>query len=149
MPERGQLFGPSLPDLARIDPDQWREVLIPLDGRARIDAATCPGLSGARTLEALELALSLPQAPSRAAQAGLDGAPRIPVPAAKGSPNAGRQLNVRMPHAAYADLQRAATVLGATPSQVARMLVLNGVRRVLAEHDVALDRARRERPPAP
>lgn len=141
MPVRGQLFGPGLPDLAKIAEEQWYEVLVPLDEQQRTRAACCPGL-GKRALDAVELAGSMPPPASTAAHAALDGAPSIPVPTT-GSPNAGRQLNIRMPRAAYADLQTAATLLGATPAQVARMLVLNGVRRVLAEHDVAIDRARR------
>jgi hypothetical protein len=46
--------------------------------------------------------------------------------------------NRRVPHHAWEDLQRAAHILGARPSQLVRMLVLNGARRVLAEHDAAI-----------
>ena len=43
----------------------------------------------------------------------------------------------------YEDLRTAAHLLGGTPTQVARMLVNAGVRRLFAERDVAFDEARR------
>ena len=43
----------------------------------------------------------------------------------------------------YEDLRTAAHLLGGTSTQVARMLVNAGVRRLLAEHDVAIDEAHR------
>jgi hypothetical protein len=41
----------------------------------------------------------------------------------------------------FADLEVAARLLGGTPTQIARMLIHAGVRRLLADYDVAMDQA--------
>ena len=47
---------------------------------------------------------------------------------------------MRLAKSEFDDLLVAAGLLGAKPTRIARMLVLNGVRRVLAEHDAAIAR---------
>jgi len=136
MPERGLIFGPSVPDLRLIDPDLWSEVLAPIPGELRFRVVRHPGL-GRWAARAFDLADSLPPAASEAARAAVSAGPSIPVPSASRR-RPGRQLNVRLRDEEYEDLHTAARLLGAKPTQLARMLVLNGVRRVLAEHDAAL-----------
>jgi len=134
MPVRGVGLRAPVPDLAQIHPDRWREVLLPLDRVARTRTALNPLL---KSTAAWDLMISLPQSPSEAACAAMNRSPGVPVPTAE-PPRAGRQVNVRIPNDDWEALQRAAHILGARPSQLVRMLVLNGVRRVLAEHDAAI-----------
>ena len=89
------------------------------------------------TDEVFALIDRLPPPPSEAAWAAVRAGQAVPVPGAMRS-RAGRQVNVRLAEHEHEALQRAAAVLGARPSQVVRMLVLNGVRRVLAEHDAVI-----------
>ena len=141
MPALPRIFGQGIPDLGRIAEPQWREVLVPLSNQQRARAAQRAPLDG-RQQRALELVFSMPQSDSHALRERLDGAPSFPAPTAsdRRSP---RQISFRLTDDAHRDLRAAAELLGCTPGSLARILVLNGVRRVLAEHDVALDRARR------
>ncbi|HEX8104527.1 MAG TPA: hypothetical protein VF533_18060 [Solirubrobacteraceae bacterium] len=123
----------SVPDLARIDRARWVEVLLPLSRKDRMDAALHPLIRGGA---AYEVAKDLPPPASEAAWSAIGGAPAVPVPSAPS--RAARQVNFRLTDEELADLQRAAHVLGLRPTQLARMLVLNGVRRMLVEHDAAM-----------
>ncbi len=145
MPTRGYGLRGQVPDLTQIHPDAWREVLIPLTHGARLFAATHPLLERAARVRATALVDSMPPPPSVVAQAEMTAGVAIPVPAA-GELRRPRQVNFRLLPGEHAALARAAAILGTRPGQLARMLTLNGVRRVLAEHDAALDRARN--PPA-
>lgn len=141
MPALPRVFGQGIPDLGRIAEERWRDVLVPLSNRQRVRAAQRAPLDG-RQERALALVFSMPQSDSHALRDRLDGAPSFPVPTTDGR-RSPRQVNVRLTDDAHRDLRAAAELLGCTPGSLARILVLNGVRRVLAEHDVALDRARR------
>ena len=55
-------------------------------------------------------------------------------------PPTSRQLNLRLDTRDYESLATAARILGTKPTQVARMLINAGVRRLLAEYDVTMDR---------
>ncbi len=138
MPTCQLLSGPRVPDLARIAEDWWAEVLAALPRSQRWSAAEHPGLGGYET-DAWELVASLPTAASDVARKALAGAPSIPVPGVERR-GRGCHLNVRLAKSEFDDLLVAAGLLGAKPTQIARMLVLNGVRRVLAEHDAAIAR---------
>ena len=141
MPELPRFFGQGIPDLGRIAEEQWRDALIPLSDPQRVRAAQRAPLDG-RQVRALEMVFSMPKSDSHAVRDRLDGAPSFPVPTA-GSRRSPRQVGFRITDEAHRDLRAAAELLGCTPGSLARILVLNGVRRVLAEQDVALDRARR------
>ena len=136
MPTRRERPGSDewVPDLARIARDRWPQALIPLSRRLRTSAAIGRGLP---TDEIFALTDRLPPSPSEAAWAAVRAGQAVPVPGAMRS-RAGRQVNVRLQAHEHERLQRAAAILGARPSQVVRMLVLNGVRRVLAEHDAVI-----------
>lgn len=140
LPTRRQLFGPPLPDLTRIDQDRWRSVLAALPSRQRIAAALHPGLDTAGREISYELATSLPDSASEVAREALRDGPRLPSPTAASTARAGHQVNVRVSQDSYESLQVAARLLGGTPTQIARMLINNGVSRVLAEHDAAMTR---------
>lgn len=149
MPMRPLMFRPPVPDLRRIEESRWREVLGALPKSPRIDAALTPGLG--RPSEALDLALSLPPAPSELALAALTEGPTLPMPELqKLSPS--RQVNVRLQPDELESLRVAGKLLGLTPTQVARMCILTGVRRAIADHDAALTRIAlahpRNEPPA-
>ena len=135
------LFGPSVPDLSRIDPNGWHAVLTALPSRQRMSAALHPGLGTAGLKTSYDLAIALPEVASEVARSALLEGPRLPMPTAKPS-RAGHQVYVRIATDNYESLQVAARLLGVTPTQIARMLINNGVHRVLAEHDAAIDRAR-------
>lgn len=141
MPTVRPAFSARVPDLSRIAPDRWYDALLPLDPGDRMSAARNSYL-GVRAGDAVELVLRLPPPPSDAAREQVRAGMAIPVPGAcrRRSP---RQVNVRLTVEDHGRLATAATLLGTTRGGLARMLVLNGVRRVLAEHDLAIDRASR------
>ncbi len=86
-------------------------------------------------VELSRLALSdLPPAPSDLARAQVRAKPRLaPRPAADAFRRANRQVNFRLTEEEYVDLATAAQFIGTTPTQLAGMLVRNGVQRVLQE----------------
>ncbi len=138
MPMRGVPLKRPVPDLGRIDRSRWREILGSIPRSERVDAAASPGAG----LEALELALSLPPAPSELARQAVAQGPSLSMPEVRRVP-APRQVNVRLQPSEFEDLQVTARLLGLTPTQVARMCITTGVRRAIADHDAALERLRR------
>ncbi len=144
MPIVRPLFSPPVPDLSRIAPDRWYDALLPLDPGERMSAVQNSQL-GRRVGDAVRLVLELPAPPSEAAREQARAGMAIPVPTAEAR-RSPCQVNVRLTREDHERLVAAARLLGTRPGVLARMLVLNGVRRVLAEHDVAIDRARRARP---
>jgi len=137
MPLRGVPLKRPVPDLGRIDRSRWREVLGSIPRGQRVDAAVAPGAD----LDALELALSLPPAPSELAREALADGPSLSMPdVAKAA--AARQVNVRLQPLEHQELRTAAKLPGLTPTQVARMCIVTGVRRAIADHDAALARLR-------
>lgn len=120
------------PDLAKIDEAAWPTVLAPMPRELRVKAARNQAL-GARWLRALDVADSLPpSATDRARVAAREGTP-IPVP--RVTRQGWRQMTVRIRERDYEDLAVAAEMLGTRPAELARMLVLNGTRRALADQD--------------
>jgi len=129
--EPGQI---RYPDLAKIDEAVWPDVLAPLPRELRVRAARNQHL-GARWITALDVADALAPSPTdRARRAVREG---TPFPAPRVARPGRRQVTVRITDAEYEDLTVAATLLGARPAQLARMLVLNGTRRALADQDAA------------
>ena len=131
---RVTLQGIRVPELARISSDRWPQVLIPLAEALRTEAVLDRRID---TESAFALLRRLPPPPSELAWRAARAGQSVPVPEAP-RPAKSRQVNVRLQPHEHESLQRAAAVLGARPSQVVRMLVVNGVRRVLAEHDAAI-----------
>jgi hypothetical protein len=125
-----------VPDLSRIARDQWRAALAPLSQAARERASNT---AGADVIEAkgfvLEMELDDLEARHRVEDAIKVPTviPAPPVPEVRRS-LAGHQVNVRMRHADHADLERAAEILGSTPTQLARIFIVSGTRRALFEH---------------
>lgn len=65
----------------------------------------------------------------------------MPIPEPDRRPGTA-QVNVRVTLAEREELAAAAHTLGAKPTTLARMLILNGVRKVLAEHAAVYERGR-------
>lgn len=145
MPVFRPLFSPTVPDLARIAPGAWYDALLPLAPVDRMSAVQNSSLGVRVRGEAVDLVLTLPAPPSDAAREAVRTGMAVPIPGAttRRSP---RQVNIRLTDKDHESLATAASLLGTKPGVLARMLVLNGVRRVLAEHDAAIDRARRGQP---
>lgn len=142
MPMRGvALRQYSVPDLTRIDRSLWRAVLGRLAGQQRMDAARALGIAR----EAVPLALSLPPAPSEQARKAIAEGPSLSMPEVR---PAGRrpQVAVRLGADEHEDLRTAAKLLGLTPTAVARVCIVTGARRAIADHDAALERLRRPEP---
>lgn len=122
----------SYPDLVEIDESAWPTVLAPLPSELRMKAA-CNQYLGVRTWEARDLARALPPSPTDRARAAVREGTHVPVPRARRE--GWRQMTVRISDDDYEDLAVVAQMLGTRPAQLARMLVLNGVRRALADQD--------------
>ena len=130
MPFRQVPLGPRVPDLARIDRASWAAVLEHLDRPMRTVAAL-----QVRDPAALELARRLPPPPAQRAHWHLAQAPPFPSPEVDALPRRGsQQVNVRLTLEDYARLVLAARLLGTKPTALARILIVNGSRRVLSEH---------------
>lgn len=138
MPTRGvALRTYRVPDLTKIDRSCWRAVLGGLGGPQRFDAARALGIAA----EALPIALSLPPAPCELARDALTDGPSLPMPEVRPQ-SASRQVNVRLSASEHEELRTAAKLLGLTPTAVARLCIVTGVRRAITDHDAALERLR-------
>jgi len=122
------------PDLAKIDEASWPKALAPLPRELRVKAARNQHL-GARWFKALGVADALPPSQTDRARKAVREGTTFPTP--RVARPGRRQVTVRITDAEYEDLTVAATLLGARPAQLARMLVLNGTRRALADQDAA------------
>jgi hypothetical protein len=125
----------EVPDFTRIPRDRWREAMCSIPDALRLRAVQGLPLLTDGLVELAELAMSdLPPAPSDIARAQVRAKPRLaPAPAAGHFRRANRQVNFRLTENEYLDLATAAELIGTTPTQLAGMLVRNGVRRVIEE----------------
>jgi hypothetical protein len=139
MPRIKVLFGPTVPDLPNIPEERWRDALLPLTEVERRHAVQNLYL-GERSQRAQDLLDTLPPGFSheRAREAIVEGT-ALPVPVPERPPG-GRQVNFRLDSPQYDRLALAAQLFGAKPSALARMLVTNGVTRMLADHVRSMDR---------
>jgi hypothetical protein len=133
------------PSLARIPREHWREALITCSQAARTNAAYDLYLTPEQRADARALIAALPPPPSEAVRTATRTAPQVGFGHRIGRPPTSRQLNLRVATDDYDALAAAARLLGSKPTQVARMLINAGVRRLLADYDVTIDEARRER----
>lgn len=121
--------GVPLPDLARIPKARWAELLAPLSDGQRHRAAFRLGL---RMAEGMEVVLSLP---AREELRSRMREPRyVAPPDARRPPKRGHQVNVRLYGRDHRELLEAASLAGAKPTELARWLIVSGVRRMLYEN---------------
>ena len=125
----------EVPDFRQIPRERWEEAMRSIPQRLRHRSTHNLGMPFDQLAELGELALSdLPPAPSDLARSQVQAKPQLaPKPAADAFRRANRQVNFRLTEDEYADLATAAKLIGTTPTQLAGMLVRNGVRRVIEE----------------
>ncbi len=132
-PVAGWLFGEPIPDLDELPSERWREVLGPLSGRTRTWAMRRVA-NVDRRIAAMELAVELEEHDKQRADALRRAAARSsPLPAPRADREGLRQVNLKLRPDQVEDLRRLASTLALKPTQLARMLVVNGVRRMLYE----------------
>jgi hypothetical protein len=129
--------GARVPVLAQIPRAHWREVLIPCSPALRHYAVYDHYLTTEQREHAKALVAELPSPASEAIRQEM---PRVGFGHRIERPPVSRQLNLRLDTRDYESLATAARILGSKPTQVARMLINAGVRRLLAEYDVTMDR---------
>lgn len=126
--------GVPIPDLARIPKERWREALAPLPHPVRRRAT--------RTVDYADISAALVAVAQLeledAARMGrsLEVSPRLPVPDPGPRPTrplTSRQVNLRLGPDSYDRLARAASLHGCRPTELARVLTMRGVSRMLAE----------------
>lgn len=135
-PTAGSVAGDPIPDLGAIDPGEWFAVLEPLGRYAREYAERT--LRRPEDLYVLWDVLDRLREHERdlagrrrsAGSTGLSELGRRPGAAPR--PGA-RQVNVRLSAGAHARLVAAAERLDASPTQLARTLIVNGANQVLRE----------------
>lgn len=135
LPLRTLALGPEVPDLAKIARDAWRRVLVATPEAKRIPAALHPYLDTEGRTAAYELVTSLPPSPTDRAREALHEGLRLEAPRAERK--GWRQMTIRIPAQRYEDLAVAAELLGTRPAELARMFIVNGTRRALADQDAA------------
>ena len=123
----------QVPDFTRIPRERWEEVMRTIPVHLRVPAAQGIGVDDPAGL--VELAMSdLPPTPSDRARSAVREKPRLaPTPTADAFRRATRQVNFRLTDEEYINLATAAQLIGTTPTQLAGMLVRNGVQRVIEE----------------
>jgi hypothetical protein len=138
--------GEPLPDLRKVPREQWRAALLPLSPLQRRTVLT---QSGAPMPVVAELMYETGMHDHVVKEAALDVISRSGSPDASGdlalSPElaaeregrrartTSRQVNLRLDPGEYAELERSARAVGLKPTQLARQLVLTGVRRIRYE----------------
>jgi hypothetical protein len=125
-----------MPDLAKIPKDRWRDALAPLrpafrDGAVR--RLRDPGEQFDAMLIAGDCARADDEVRNDMRRAAMGAGFRAPAPDARPGPSRSRSVNVRLYPRDYARLARAAELMAATPTELARMLIVRGTARVLEE----------------
>jgi len=126
----------SMPDLARIPKERWREALAPFSPIARRNAVRTlrdPKEQFDAMLIAGDCAKADAEARARMGRATEDVRIPAPAPEARRGPRRTHQVNVRLYPRDFDRLARAAGVLAATPTELARILIVRGTARVLDE----------------
>jgi len=129
-----------VPRLAQIPREHWREVLIACRGPVREAAIFDHYLTPEQRADVRALVAELPPPPSEAIRKAMRAPPPVDFGTRLDRPPVSRQLNLRLATADYEALAVGARLLGCKPTQVARMLINAGVRRLLADYDVTMDR---------
>lgn len=141
-PVADHAWGLPVPDLRRIPQDRWLEVLRPLPRRVRMKASHTAPTRAVSDVLILIGGLDLEDAErEHAAREAARRSPDVPAPSVEPVRSAerrwGRQISMRISDEQFEKLQRAASHLGLTHTQCARMFVLNGSARVVYELDRA------------
>jgi hypothetical protein len=142
--------GEPVPDLNAIPRDRWFAVLEPLGEDARRQAINATGLTILDDFVAdLNYQLMMRPARRRAAVSAIAHSTALPPVPTPGEAEAererrrrdqgSRQVNLRMGRDEYQQLTDAAAELQMRPTQLARMLVRSGVRRIAYEARVRGD----------
>ncbi|HVS29052.1 MAG TPA: hypothetical protein VHE14_05840 [Solirubrobacteraceae bacterium] len=138
-PILGSTVGDPIPDLAAIDPSQWKAVLRPINPWAREFAIRRMDWRDLRRLDADVIVRELRREEAQLRRDGLRRAARADgLPSSHGTPRltprrTNRQLNVRLPPEHRERLEQAADLLGMSAAGLARMLIVHGANRVLAD----------------
>lgn len=135
-PVLGLHRGQPVPNLGKTPPARWRELLSPLTQSARREAVgSAPnGQVGDALVLVAELELE-DGARERALRGTVDQPPRLIAPCAQRPRSlAGRQVNVRLRWRDFESLQQAADIAAVSPTQLARIFIVNGTQRLLYEH---------------
>jgi len=144
-PIRSHHCGEPIPDLSKIPEERWVEAVTPLSSRGRemaIDLArprVDPLAIGTLILELPRPRAAGPDGRIAAMHAGTEMPRPGPltvgdaVGAAAPKRRDSRQVGFRLTDEQYAELEAACAEFDLRPGQLARMLVHNGVRRVLYE----------------
>jgi hypothetical protein len=124
--------GEPIPDLGRIARADWQAALEPLTEEGRTQACkTAPDALEARSV-VIEMELDEFDRGQEMARTVAQSA-SIPAPEASTHARERFQVNVRLNRRDHGRLAEAAAVMGATPTQLARIFIVNGTRRAL--HD--------------
>jgi hypothetical protein len=124
--------GEPIPDLSAMERAGWRAALQPLTPQGRWRACQTARDSHDARMVLVELELDESDRQDEMAEA-VAQAPSLPVPPATTPARERFQVNVRLDRADHGRLVEAAGLLGATPTQMARIFIVNGTRRAL--HD--------------
>ena len=122
----------ELPALRTIAPERWADVLRPLDDGERHRAASRLDFLSEdwRAVWQIISELMLEDIDRAAEQPPTRLVPAAPAPA---SPVRGRQVNVKLSADEHRSLALAAATFGLRPTQLARQLVVRGVRQIEEE----------------
>jgi hypothetical protein len=138
-PIRGYHQGEPIPDLSAIPEGEWIAVLTPLSASGRnmaVDAARTrvdPELIGQLMIDVARLSRVESERRMRVLHGGAPpaAAPAADAAAAADRTTGQRQVSFRLSPAQYTELEQAGQAVGLRPAPLARMLVQNGVRRML------------------
>jgi hypothetical protein len=122
-----------VPDLNAIPQEEWSEILRWCDGRARLHAVETLKTHGERVAANWVITELQAEARLRREDALRESAPP-PTPTLSRElirRSDVRQVNFRLSHTEYAELDRVARAYGVTCPRLARMLTIRGVRKVL------------------
>lgn len=128
-------WGHAVPDLAKVPEDRWFDVLLPLPRGARTAAVnSAPSDRIDKALAVAGRCLLEGDARRDAVRRVAARPPVVPEPPPVRALLRGAvQVNVRLRRSDHADLAAAADLLSMTPTALARMFMLGGARKVLAE----------------
>jgi hypothetical protein len=136
VPTRGSWREYPVPDLDRIEPDRWEEVMRATHPKAREKAMhTVHGMDNIGRVMALvgQLMLEDGDRVYRAETAMGDPRPLPPVDTGRPERPSARQVNFRLTTNEHDQLTDAARLLGLKPTTAARLLTVRGAQAILRE----------------
>ncbi len=126
----------GVPLLNHIVPERWVEVVSGLSSGGRRRLLTHNPMPPAEAERILDLVGALPPAPDVIARRAIaSGGASVPIGVVvRPEYRRTRQLSVRIGRDEHELLVAAAHIAGTTPTTLSRMLILGGMRKILAEH---------------